>query len=470
MFLGNQPLHFTGAGGIGMSGLAEILHRMGCSVTGSDAKESASTERLRALGVRVSIGHSAANLPAGAAALVVTSAVGESNPEYLEALRRGIPIVRRGEMLAELMRTKRGAAVAGSHGKTTTSSMLAAIAVEAGLDPTAAIGSTVPAFGGSNARLGAGEWFVAESDESDGSFLDLSPEIAIITNIDREHLDHYGSFEEVKAAFLRFSNRVCFFGAVIACADDPATVETLSRSRRRVIWYGRSAAAQVRISDEMVDASGCRFTVTLEDGQCREVCLPVTGRHNVLNASAAMAAAMRMGVPAEAACGALASFKGPGRRMEWRGSAGGIGVIDDYGHHPAEVRTTLDALRIINPGRLVVIFQPHRYSRTAALMDEFATAFGAADEVFVLDIYEASEQPIEGITGAALAAKIRAAGHARVSYAGPVEDAARTVLPSLKPGDLVATLGAGSVTGVGPQLLSLLRAREQAPEGCDGQA
>lgn len=470
MFPGKQPLHFTGAGGIGMSGLAEIMHRMGCTVTGSDAKPSPSTERLTALGIRVVIGHAASYLPPDAAALVVTSAVGEDNPEYAEARRRGIPIVRRGELLAELMRHKRAAAVAGSHGKTTTSSMLASIALDAGFDPTAAIGSTVPAFGGSNAKLGEGEWFVAESDESDGSFLELSPEIAVVTNIDHEHLDHYGSFEGVCRAFLQFSNRVPYYGTVIACADDPATVETLSASRRRIVWYGRSPDAHVRIADERTDASGSRFRLLLNGCPPLDVELPAAGRHNVLNSAAAIAAAIRMGIPGEEAAKALAAFRGPGRRMEWRGSAGGIGVIDDYGHHPTEVRTTIDALRLLKPGRLVVIFQPHRYSRTAALMDDFAHAFDEADSVFILSIYAASEAPIEGVSGEALASKIRAAGHAAVSYAGPVEDAAKTVLPALRPGDLVVTLGAGSITNVGPQLLELLGKRETPREGGDGQA
>jgi UDP-N-acetylmuramate--alanine ligase len=470
MFSGTQPLHFTGAGGIGMSSLAEILHRMGCAVTGSDAKRSPSTERLGALGINIAIGHAAENLPDGAAALVVTSAVGEDNPEFAEARRRGIPIVRRGELLAELMRGRRSAAVAGSHGKTTTSSMLASIAVETGLDPSAAIGSTVPAFGGSNARLGAGEWFIAESDESDGSFLELSPEIAIITNIDREHLDHYGDFESVRRAFLQFSNRVPFHGAVIACADDLATAEVIAASRRRVVWYGRSESAAIRIADESCDASGSRFNLTCEDGGRLAVQLPVVGRHNVLNAAAALAAAMRMGIPGDVAAQAISKFRGPGRRMEWRGSARGIDVIDDYGHHPTEVKTTLEALRLLKPGRLVVIFQPHRYTRTAALMDEFAGAFDSADEVFVLSIYEASEQPIPGVSGEALAGRIRGAGHERVSYAGAMEGAARSILPSLRPGDLVLTLGAGSVTSLGPQLLDLLRQLEAAEEGADGEA
>ncbi len=453
-----------------MSGLAEILHRMGCEVTGSDAKLSPSVERLGALGIHIAIGHAAENLPAGAAALVVTSAVGEDNPEFAEARRRGIPIVRRGELLAELMRGKRSAAVAGSHGKTTTSSMLASIAVEAGLDPSAAIGSTVPAFGGSNARLGAGDWFIAESDESDGSFLELSPELAIVTNIDREHLDHHGDFEAVRRAFLQFSNRVSFYGAVIACADDPATASVLSASRRRVVWYGRSESAEIRIADETCDASGSRFTLILEGPGPLAVQLPVIGRHNVLNAAAALAAAMRMGIPGDVAADAISKFRGPGRRMEWRGSARGIDVIDDYGHHPTEVKTTLEALRLLKPGRLVVVFQPHRYTRTAALMDEFAHAFDLADEVFVLSVYEASEQPIKGVSGEALAARMRAAGHKRVSYAGSIEEAAKVIPPTLQSGDLVLTLGAGSVTCLGPQLLNLLRQVEATEEDAHGEA
>ena len=463
MFCPSQPFHFTGAGGIGMSGLAEILHRMGCKVTGSDAKQSPSTERLAALGINIVIGHDAGNLPVDVAALIVTSAVGECNPEYAEARRRGIPIVRRGELLAELMRQKRAAAVAGSHGKTTTSSMLASIAADAGLDPTAAIGSTVPAFGGSNARLGGGEWFVAESDESDGSFLHLSPEIAIVTNIDREHLDHYGSFEAVRAAFLQFSNKVPHDGTVIACADDPATAETLASSRRRMLWYGRGERTAARITEESCDASGSRFLLNL-NGRQLEVRLPAAGRHNVLNAAAALAAASLMGVSDDAALRALAGFRGPGRRMETVGSACGISVIDDYGHHPTEVRATLEALRMLNPGRLIVVFQPHRYTRTAALMEEFAGAFAAADLIFILDIYAASEQPLESVTGEALARRIQDSGHAGVRYAGSMDDAPAALLPVLKEGDLVLTLGAGSVTTLGPRLLAALREGE-APGG-----
>lgn len=459
MFCPSQSLHFTGAGGIGMSGLAEVLHRMGCRVTGSDAKQSPSTERLAALGIPVAIGHAAENLPADSVALIVTSAVGEGNPEYAEARRRGMPIVRRGELLAELMHPKRAAAVAGSHGKTTTSSMLASIAVDAGLDPTAAIGSTVPALSGSNARLGAGEWFIAESDESDGSFLLLSPDVGIITNIDREHLDHYGSFEAVRAAFLQFSNNVPHDGTVIACADDPVTVETLAASRRRVLWYGRSGQAAVRITGESCDASGSSFHLSLE-GRRFDVCLPVVGRHNVLNATAALAAASLMGVSDEAAFSAISRFRGPGRRMERVGSACGVNVIDDYGHHPTEVRATLEALRMLNPSRLVVVFQPHRYTRTAALMDEFAGAFGAADLVFILDIYAASEQPVAGVTGEALAKRIKDAGHPGVAYAGSLDDAPSATITALREGDLLVTLGAGSVTGLGPRLLTMLRERE----------
>ena len=470
MFFCAQPVHFTGAGGIGMSGLAELLRRMGCAVTGSDAKASPSTARLEALGIPVAIGHSAANLPAAAAALVVTSAVREDNPEYVEARRRGIPIVRRGELLAELMRHKRSAAVAGSHGKTTTSSMLAAIAVGAGLDPCAAIGSTVPALGGSNARFGAGDWFVAESDESDGSFLELAPEIAIVTNIDREHLDHYGDFASVCAAFLQFSNRVSYYGALIACADDPATVQALAPSRRRILWYGRSAEASIRVTDESGDASGSRFTLLMPDRPPLQVRLPVVGRHNVLNAAAALAAAVLMGIPGETAAAALAGFKSPGRRMEYRGSARGIDVIDDYGHHPTEVRTTIDALRLLAPKRLVVVFQPHRYTRTAALMDEFADAFNGADLVRVLSLYEASEAPIEGVSGEALADRIRHAGHPGVRFAGPVETAAAAILPDLREGDLVLTLGAGSVTNLGPQLLEALRLGTTIEETSNGPA
>lgn len=457
MFFEPRELHFTGIGGIGMSALAELARAMGCAVSGSDLKLSEITERLETLGVHVFEGHSAANLPEGAQALVVTSAVRTDNPEVAEARRRGLPVVTRGELLAELMQPRRSVAVAGSHGKTTTSSMLAAIALEAGLDPTVAVGARLPALGGSNARLGHSDWMIAESDESDGSFLELRPQYAVLTNIDREHLDHYGTFEAARAAFLKFANQVSLSGALVLCADDEEARALARQIRRRIVTYGRSADASVRIVNESRGSGGSEFTIERAGENLGELAVPVLGRHNVLNATGAVAMALEMGIQMAAIRSALARFRGPSRRMELKGTEQGVTVVDDYGHHPTEIRATLEALRLVNAQRIVVLFQPHRYTRTQALADEFASAFNEADSVRVLDIYAASETPIEGISAEALVEKIKAAGHEDVIYAGSLAGAVASVLVELRQGDLVLTLGAGNVTQAGEMILKGLR-------------
>ncbi|MBI5087099.1 MAG: UDP-N-acetylmuramate--L-alanine ligase [Acidobacteria bacterium] len=455
MFLRPQPLHFTGIGGIGMSGLAELFHALGWPVTGSDAKLSPVTGRLARLGISVSEGHCAANLPPGAAALIATSALNPANPEVAEARRRGLPIVSRGELLAEFMRGRRGVAVGGSHGKTTTSSMAACIALQAGIDPTVFVGTLAPFLGGSNVRLG-GDVFITECDESDGSFLELSPLLAIITNVDREHLDFYGSFENVRAAFVKFANRTSFEGAVIACIDDEVVRALLPAVRRRVITYGHSAGAALHISQANPGPAGSEFTLHRHGQLLGRFSVGVPGAHNILNATAAIAACLELGVSLEAARAGLAAYAGTGRRMELKGAAAGITVVDDYGHHPTEVRATLDALRLAIPRRLFVIFQPHRYTRTQNLMDEFAGAFAAADVVRVLDIYSASEEPIPGVTAEVLATRITAAGHPDCRHIGALPGAVDELLGELRPGDLVLTLGAGSVTQAGPTILERL--------------
>ncbi|MGC4054646.1 MAG: UDP-N-acetylmuramate--L-alanine ligase [Paludibaculum sp.] len=456
MFFEAQPLHFAGIGGIGMSGLAEIYHALGCAVTGSDVKLSAITSRLEQLGIRVREGHAAANLPADAAALIVTSALRPDNPELVEARRRGLPVVLRGELLADLMSGRKGVAVGGSHGKTTTTSMLACIALEAGLDPTVFIGTLVPFLNGSNARLG-GDLMITECDESDGSFLELAPAYSIVTNIDREHLDHYGTFENAKQAFVRFANRVAFRGAAILCVDDPEVRGVLPEIRRRTITYGTSPDAILRLSEIQTGTAGSRFRLALAGADLGTFELNVLGRHNVLNATAAIAAARELGVPLDQIRLGLAAYRGTGRRMELKGTARGITVMDDYGHHPTEVRATLAALRLTRPGRLVVLFQPHRYTRTRALMPEFAGAFGDADLVRIVDLYEASETPIEGVNSPALAEAVQAQGHPDCRYAGSLAQAVETMANELREGDLVLTLGAGSVTQAGPMLLARLR-------------
>lgn len=456
MLYSAQRLHFTGIGGIGMSGLAELCLEWGARVTGSDAKLGVVTARLQGLGIDVKEGHAAENVQAGTTALVVTSAVKADNPEVLEARRRGLPVVLRGELLAELMKGRRGVAVGGSHGKTTTTSMLAQAALEAGLDPTVFVGTLAPFLGGSNARAG-GEVFITECDESDGSFLELAPEFAVITNIDKEHLDHWKTFEGVVAGFVKFANRVAVDGAVVACMDDAVVRGMLGEVRRRVIGYGRSEGAEVRIEGEESGAFGSRFRLKRRGADWGEFELGVLGRHNVLNAAAAAVVLDELGVGVEAIRAGLRAYRGTGRRMEPRGEARGVTVMDDYGHHPTEVRATLEALRLAAPRRLVVLFQPHRYTRTASLMEEFAGAFGAADVVRVMAIYAASEAPIAGVTGEALAAKIRGAGHGDCRYAGELEEAVESVARELKEGDLVLTLGAGSVTQAGAMILKALK-------------
>lgn len=456
MFFEPQPLHFAGIGGIGMSGLAEIYHALGCPVTGSDVKLSAITSRLERLGIRVSEGHAAGNLPSDTAALIVTSALRADNPELVEARRRGLPVVLRGELLADLMAGRTGVAVGGSHGKTTTTSMLACIALEAGLDPTVFIGTLVPFLDGSNARLGA-DLLITECDESDGSFLELAPAYSIITNIDREHLDHYGTFENAKQAFVRFANRVAFRGAAILCVDDPEVRSVLPQIRRRVITYGGSPDAQLRLTEVQTGTAGSRFQLALDGKDLGAFELNVLGRHNVLNATAAIAAARELKVPLEQIRRGLAAYRGTGRRMELKGTERGITVMDDYGHHPTEVRATLAALRLTQPGRLVVLFQPHRYTRTRALMTEFAGAFGDADLVRIVDLYEASESPIDGVNSEALAEAVRRQGHPDCRYAGSLAQAVEALAGELREGDLVLTLGAGSITQAGPMLLAALR-------------
>jgi UDP-N-acetylmuramate--alanine ligase len=453
-----HAMHFTGIGGAGMSGLAEIMHQLGVSVRGSDLRLTPVTERLEKLGIQVLQGHAATNLQPGLNALVITSAVDESNPELVEARRRGVPILLRGELLAELMRLRRGVAVAGSHGKTTTSTMLATICLAAGLDPTVVIGGSVPALDGANAKLGSGDLLVCESDESDGSFLWLTPHFAAITNIDREHLDHYGTYERVLEAFVAFSNRVSCQGSLAVCIDDPGVACILPRVRRRMVTYGHSPEARMRILSPLASTSGISFDLRLDGRSLGGFVLPVLGEHNILNATAAITLALELGIGVETIRSALASFRGPGRRMELKGEEAGVRVIDDYGHHPSEIRATLKALRpAAAPGRLYVLFQPHRYTRTRALMDEFATSFVDAGVLRIADLYAASEQPIEGISAESLVARVRAAGHPDVEYAGSVADAAAAAVQQLRAGDTLLTLGAGSITQAADLVLCGLR-------------
>ncbi len=463
MFFRPQHLHFTGIGGIGMSAIAEVLLNLGYEVSGSDLRLSPITAKLATMGAKVYEGHAAENV-AGARALVVSSAVDEQNPEVQEARRLQIPVIPRGELLAELMRLKYGIAVAGSHGKTTTTSMTATILNCAGLDPTVMVGGRVATMGGSNARVGKSEFLVVESDESDGSFLKLAPIIAIVTNIDREHLDHYPDLDAIRAAFVEFVNKVPFYGAAIVCLDDANVQAILPEIKRRTITYGTTSQADVEASQINLSHFYTPFTSEVITGfhlryrktDLGPFALRVPGRHNVLNAMAAAAVAMELEVKPEVIREALSSFTGVERRFQMRGQERGITVIDDYGHHPTEIRATLEGARACGFRRIHVLFQPHRYTRTLHLMDEFASAFHQADTLFVADIYAASERPIEGVTAEALVERIRQFGHRNVEYVGPLDRGVEALMAVAQEGDLVLTLGAGSVWQAGEKFLQKL--------------
>jgi UDP-N-acetylmuramate--alanine ligase len=456
MFFSKQHLHFAGIGGIGMSGIAEVLLNLGYEISGSDLKLSATTDRLRKLGAVIYEGHDAQNVT-GAKALVVSSAVDESNPEVQEARRLQIPVIPRGELLAELMRLKYGIAVAGSHGKTTTTSMIATILNHAGKDPTVVVGGKVATMGGSNARVGHSDFLVVESDESDGSFLKLAPILAIVTNIDREHLDHYASLEEIRDAFVEFVNKVPFYGAAFVCVDDENVQSILPRVRRRTVTYGRSAQADLMIHDSSCGSFNSDFEVRAMSGELGRFQLHVPGEHNVLNATAAIGIALELHVDLEAIREGLASYRGVDRRFQVKGATRNITVVDDYGHHPTEIRATLAAARSTGAKRVLVLFQPHRYTRTFHLMDDFGRAFMQADRVFVLDVYAASEKPIEGVTGAALAERMRQFGHKSAEYVPSLGAGVEAITDAAEEGDMIITLGAGSVSQASEMILERLR-------------
>ena len=458
MFRPFQHIHFVGIGGIGMSGIAEVLANLGFRVTGSDQKKSEVTARLEALRVEVTEGHAAENV--GDAHVVVRStAVRDDNPEIIEARRRSIPVIPRAEMLAELMRMKPyTVACAGSHGKTTTTSMVATVLGTAGLDPTFVVGGIVRSYR-SNARLGKSELMVVEADESDRSFLMLTPMIAVVTNIDREHMDYYHDMEDVRKCFADFVNKVPFYGAAVLCLDDPHVQAVIPKVERRRITYGMSAQADISAHDINYDQSfGSTFTVLSGIEALGRVSLRVPGKHNVYNSLAAIATGLELDVPFDTIAHALSEFSGAERRFQFKGEEKGVTVVDDYGHHPTEIKATLSAARIGAPNRrIVVLFQPHRYTRTNDLMDEFASAFNNADVLFVTDIYAASEPPIEGVDAEVLTRRIKSYGHKNAEYIGELESAAATLGEVVREGDLVITLGAGSVHRSGDQLLALLR-------------
>jgi UDP-N-acetylmuramate--alanine ligase len=447
-------IHFVGIGGIGMSGIAEVLLNLGYAVSGSDLKESETTRRLAGLGGHVHKGHAAAHVR-DVDVVVISSAVRRDNPEIVEARARKIPVIPRAEMLAELMRLKYGIAIAGSHGKTTTTSMAAHLLAHAGLDPTAVVGGKMNTFG-SNAKLGKGDYMVVEADESDGSFLRLPPTIAVVTNIDPEHLDYWKTAEALRQGFVDFLNRVPFYGLSILCIDHPTVQSLLPDVEKRYVTYGEAPQADYRAARIEVKGHSVGFDAFRRSESLGRFEVGMVGRHNALNALAVVAVGDEMGVPTDVTREALASFRGVQRRFTVLGDAGGVTVVDDYGHHPAEVKATLRGAREAFGRRVVCLFQPHRYTRTRDLLDEFSTSFNDADILLLTEIYAASEEPIPGVSGARLAEAIRACGHRDVTFVPERAKLAAAARARVRPGDIVLTLGAGDITAVGPELLQLL--------------
>jgi UDP-N-acetylmuramate--alanine ligase len=475
MFAKIQRIHFVGIGGIGMSGIAEVLLNLGYKVSGSDLKSSPVTQRLAGLGAAIFEGHRAENI-AGAEVVVTSSAISVENPEVAEAHALHIPVIQRAEMLAELMRLKYGIAIAGMHGKTTTTSMVAAVLAAGGLDPTVVVGGRVDAMG-SNARLGKSQYLVAEADESDRSFLKLSPILSVVTNIDREHMDCYRNMRDVKKTFLDFMDRVPFYGMIVACNDDPLLRRLLPDVQRRTVTYGTKRGSDFQVKIPTLAAKDAarmghptpddsrplsRFSVRYREQDLGEFTLHVPGVHNILNATAAIAVGVGLDVAVDAIRTALDQFRGVDRRFQLRGRAAGVSVIDDYGHHPTEIKATLAAARQCGFHKIHVIFQPHRYTRTRDLIEEFTTAFNDADSLFVLDIYAASEKPIEGITGETLAQRIRERTAKIGRYASSPAEAVDAATAVAQDGDMILTLGAGSVSQFGPMILEKLRDSQRA--------
>ena len=482
-----RHIHFVGIGGIGMSGIAELLINLGYEVSGSDLKDSPVTRRLVSLGGRVWKGHSKEHV-AGADVVVYSSAIARDNPELVEAAERYIPVIPRAEMLAELMRLRYGVAIAGAHGKTTTTSMLASILTCGHLDPTVVIGGRLDIWGGSNAKLGQGDFLVAEADESDGSFLALSPTIAVVTNIDREHMDHYGEMDRIRETFVQFINKIPFYGAAVLCLDDEEIQGIIPMLNKRYVTYGLNPQADLRARDLNNDVMGVGFEVVVREGShvsgrvagreerrgsdhvrmgesdtdrsLGRIRVGLPGRHNVLNALAATAVGLELGLDLNVIKEGLENLGGLERRFQVKGEEGHVLVVDDYGHHPTEIQATLDTARACWPERrMVVVFQPHRYTRTKDLFDRFVVCFNAADILLVSEVYSAGEKPLDGVTGDSLAQGIRQHGHKNVHYCPDLSGAVSELLSLVEAGDLVITLGAGDIDKTGAELLEGLRKR-----------
>ena len=463
MFGKIRKIHFIGIGGIGMSGIAEVLINLGYQVSGSDLRESEITTRLSGLGGTITYGHRRENL-AEVDVVVTSTAVRADNPEVLEAHRRLIPVIPRAEMLAELMRMKYGIAIAGTHGKTTTTSMVATILTHAGIDPTAVIGGRLDIFD-SNAKLGQGKFLVAEADESDGSFLKLSPTIAVVTNIDADHLDYYRDLDQIRETFIDFINKVPFYGLAVLCLDDPNIQSLIPRVRKRMVTYGLSSQADFSATAIEHNAERTAFTVHYRGKTLGRLGFRMPGRHNVLNALAAVAVGMELDLSFAAIADGFKDFGGVGRRFQVKGEVDGVMVVDDYGHHPAEIKATLAAARSGWQRRVVTVFQPHRYSRTKALFDDFVTAFYQADLLAVMDVYAAGEDPIPGVSARDLAAGISGHGHRACVYAADRDAVIQHLRGTVRPGDMVITLGAGNVWQVGEDFLAELKERGAGGSG-----
>jgi UDP-N-acetylmuramate--alanine ligase len=453
MYQKKYHIHFVGIGGIGMSGIAELLLNLGYEVSGSDLRRSDITDRLQSFGGAIYEGHAAEQI-AGADVVVVSSAIDKSNPEVMAALKASVPVIPRAEMLAELMRLKYSIAVAGAHGKTTTTSLVASVLAGGGLDPTVVIGGKLKSIG-TNALLGQGDYIVAEADESDGSFLKYSPAIAVVTNIDREHLDYYKDLDDIKAVFLNFIDRIPFYGLAVLCLDNEAVQDLIPRIRKRFITYGTSPQADLQAMDMVCKGLTSHFKVVYQGETLGAVKLSLPGEHNVYNAMAAIVVGLELGIEFKKIKSALEKVEGVQRRLEIKGTAKGVTVLDDYGHHPTEIKTTLAALTQGWPGRRkVVVFQPHRYTRTRALFDDFARSFYQADVLIVMPIYAASEKPIEGVDSRLLCESIQAHGHKDVRFVEDLDIAVAVLSELVTPEDVVLTLGAGNVYLVGEALLA----------------